>query len=78
MISFSRRFGDLAIIHYSKSSLMLAPPRGLHRGGVELGVGLAAQAFGRDGIRGLENALEDGPFGWNDKRHVKTAASETP
>src|SRR5687768_13124317 len=66
---------DVSTVHQCKSSLMSAPPRGLHLGGVKLGVGLAAQPFGREGMPDLKNALENSPHGWDYKRHVRTIVS---
>jgi hypothetical protein len=66
---------DIGTVHQRKSSLMPAPPRGLHLGGVKLGIRLAAEAVARNRMCGLKNALENSPFGWDDSRHVLTIVS---
>src|SRR6267378_1348863 len=57
-------------VHQSKSSLVTTPPRGFQLGSVKFGVRVAAQAFGRDRVRHIKNALENNPLGWNDNRHL--------
>jgi hypothetical protein len=56
--------------HQRKSPPVMATARGLHQGSAKFCVRLAAQAFGRDRVRRLENALENDSFGWNDSRHL--------
>src|SRR5690349_10566705 len=55
-----------------KSSLATASPCGPHLGSVILPVRVAAQAFRRDRMCGIENALEDGALGVDDNRHRQT------
>jgi hypothetical protein len=59
-------------LHQRESSLVTAPPCGLHPGGVKLAVCLAAQAFGRDRMCCLKDALENSPLGWDDNCHFQT------
>ena len=60
----------VATIHQRKSSPVKATPRGLLLGSVKFGVRLPAQAFGRDRLCRVKNALENDSFGWNDSRHL--------
>ena len=57
-------------IHERKSSPMAAPPGRLHLGSVTSCVRLPAQAFRRDSVLRLKNALENDPFRWNHSRHL--------
>ena len=49
--------------------------------GVVLGAGLvrvAAQAFRRDRVRRVQDALEDDAFGWNDRYHLTIMVRAVP
>jgi hypothetical protein len=57
-------------IHQRKSPLVTAAPRSLHLRSIKSGVGLAAQAFGRNQVRRVQDALENDAVGWNDRHHL--------
>jgi hypothetical protein len=49
---------------------MAAPPDGLHLGGVKSAECLPTQAFVPGAVGRLENAVENDPFGGNNRRHM--------
>jgi hypothetical protein len=60
----------LATVHQGNSSLMVAPPDSLHLGGVKSAECLPTQAFVPGAVGRLENAVENDPFGGNNRRHM--------
>src|SRR5581483_3223427 len=60
----------VAPIHQRESSPMITPPDGSRQRSVKSAVGVPAQAAVRERVRRVQDALEDGTFSWNDRRHT--------